>query len=91
MITIYKYPIEIIREQGVSMPEDAVILSVGLDPAGRLCLWARVNTHKAPRQRIIEIYGTGTVVASVLEGRFIGTVLQQEFIWHVFEVGRDAL
>ena len=60
--------------------KDAKILSTGLDPNGNLCIWYSTNGES-------KIYRTITVVGTGLEFQedtFIGTVIEGNFVWHVF-------
>lgn len=85
MKTIYKYPLAIMGEQSVQMPEYAAILRVGMQ-AGQLCLWAEVNTDKPIEKRTIEIFGTGHEMTKTHKD-YIGTAIddQNGLVWHVFE------
>lgn len=85
MKTIHKYRLNITDQQTVDLPRGALILSAGLDPAGVLCLWAAVDTDKPAQPREIRIFGTGHPVPET-PIRFIGTVNQGSFMWHVFEL-----
>lgn len=84
MKTIYKYPIDITDRQNVSMPHGAILRHVGLDPTGALCLWAEVDTENARQTMTIRVYGTGHTLTEA--GRHLGSVTQDEFVWHVYEV-----
>ena len=92
-MTIWKYKIQEVFGQPVitefEMPKGAAILSCGLDPAGDICVWARVNEHKEETVivKIIPI-GTGWGLPDNFndEMSFIGTVTKEPFVWHLFEV-----
>lgn len=86
MKTIFKYRLLISDRQVVNLPRGATILSAGLDPAGELCLWAAVDTDNPKQPREILIFGTGHLLPDIVTLRFIGTVNQGPFMWHVFEV-----
>lgn len=83
---IFKYTLEITGNQTVQMPQEARILSVA-NQNGNLCLWAMVDIDWPPHPRHIEILGTGNHVVQDMgvERTFIGTVLVDQFVWHVFE------
>lgn len=68
------------------MPKDAQILSVA-NQDGTLCLWAKVDASKQVETRFIEIIGTGNPIPQDMgvDRSFIGTVLMDPFVWHVFE------
>lgn len=86
MSTIFKYPIDIKDEQHVTMSAWSRFLSVGYDPSGQLCVWAEVNPDlKPPIDRTIWIVGTGGEMPFMQQkSRFLGTVLDGDFVWHVF-------
>jgi len=86
MITIYKYPIEVVDYQNVEMPIGAEILSAQAQK-DILCLWAKVNQGVEGKSlRRFRIYGTGHEVQ--VDGKFIDTVQMGPLVWHVFEVDR---
>lgn len=83
---IFKYTLEITSDQTVQMPQGAWILSVA-NQGGNLCLWAMVDIDCNLHPRHIEVIGTGHRVVQDMgvERTFIGTVLINQFVWHVFE------
>lgn len=83
MITIYKYALD----NTVYLPRGAVVLSVGLQN-DQMYLWAHVDSDQQPVQRNFIIVGTGWDLSKdvrLTNARFIGTVHQSPFVWHVFE------
>lgn len=87
MKTIYKYLLPIVDKQNIEMTYGAEILSAGLDPQGRLSLWATadLDAPNYPTEREIRIVGTGNPMPGN-PMRFIDTVVDGPFVWHVFEV-----
>lgn len=92
MQTIWKYELQIIDVQTISLALDAVILSVGYqrnhaEQRDMLCLWAQVAPNMLRRPRTIEIHGTGNRSIDPATPRtFIGTVpMPNGLVWHVFE------
>ena len=87
MKTIYKYPIEITDKQNVELPEGAHILSVALQHR-KLCLWAMIDTdiknEVGTTFREVRIFGTGHPVELDGNWQFVGTILEETFVWHVF-------
>lgn len=84
MKTIHKYPIQLTDAQWVKMPAQAEILSVGMQN-GVMCLWAIVDPVFNTRDdKYICIVGTGNPFDGVYK-KFIGTVFDRDFVWHVFE------
>lgn len=80
---IYKYKLKITDIQCVSLPEGAELLSVG-NQNGNLCLWARVDPDRPEETLTIEIIGTGNPIPEAKRS-FIGTVIIDPFVWHVYE------
>lgn len=90
MLSIWKYQVEPdMLNQLVEMPKDATILSFGVDPQGALCFWAQVDTEARHVDRIISCVGTGWNVDTVVvnEGRFVGTAVRGDYVWHFFDLG----
>ena len=80
---IWKYKLAIADRQLVQMPVDSEILSVG-NQQGAVCLWAKGDPTAVTRNRVIEMIGTGHPI-SPARRTFLGTVLDDPFVWHVFE------
>ena len=83
-MTIWKYALEMTDRQFVSMPEGATLLSVA-NQRGALCLWALVDPDNPGVMREINIVGTGNPMTED-ETHFIGSVVIEPFVWHVFEI-----
>lgn len=83
--TIWKFPLEIIREQNLMMPEGAEILSVQTQH-NSLCLWALVNPEAPLQRRVIEVFGTGHSISDA-ERKYVTTAQRDggKFVWHIFE------
>jgi hypothetical protein len=80
---IWKYSLVETDLQAISVPMGANFISVAVQD-GIIWAWAEVN-ETAPRVSVtIEIIGTGNPVAPARR-RFIGTVLNAPFVWHVYE------
>jgi hypothetical protein len=85
--TIYKYPLRVTDDQHIQLPSKAVILSVGLDPVGDLCLWALVDqVAKHFDVRRVVICGTGKPCNENRDD-YVASVVQGPFVWHVFIAG----
>lgn len=85
METIYKYELMLRDAQAITMPEGAKILSAQKQ-RNTLCLWVQCDTRKHMQQRTILITGTGNKLPCPSnELRFIDTVQDDMFVWHVFE------
>lgn len=85
--SIWKFKLHITDIQHVQMPMGAKILSVA-NLHGNVVLYALVDPHEQGREnRLIEIIGTGNPIQSnsPVSRNFIGTVVADPFVWHVFE------
>ncbi len=83
MKTIYKY----VLDETIRMPDGAAIYSVGVQE-GKAVVWALVDTDMPTVERKMMIVGTGwdfTHDPRLQTARFIGTIQQPPFVWHVFE------
>ena len=96
---VFKYELELISVQRIVMPKGSQILSVGVQ-RDKIMLWALVYLPAQGRSQInvfraIRIVGTGEgfdakiseVVAPSATDLFIGTVFQDTFVWHIFDLG----
>jgi hypothetical protein len=84
MECIWKYELKLDNEiQLVSMPSRAELLSVGIQD-GKIYLWAKVEPDFPNHDRKIQIFGTGHKIYPGTR-KFIGTVHQPPYVWHVFE------
>lgn len=81
---VWKFPLEWVDDQTVSMPRGAKILTAQMQQ-GVVCLWALVDPKEEREIRGIRIYGTGHPVYSIENKLYIGTVQAPPFVWHVFE------
>jgi hypothetical protein len=82
-MVIWKFDLEYAAKQGIEMPHQAVILSVGLQNGG-LKLWASCDPSAEKAIRTIYLVGTGHLSPSDPYARFRGTVMDGEFVWHIF-------
>ena len=80
---IWRFPLELTDSQNVLMPSDSKILSVK-EQHGQLFLWAMVDGTGRPIRRRITIVGTGTPLPGSDMGKFIDSVVMDNFVWHVF-------
>lgn len=82
-MTIWKYELAITDRQEIIMPYGARVLSVA-NQGGNLCVWAMVDPTHDRRPLGFRIVGTGHPCGVSL-GTFIGTVVIDPFVWHVFQ------
>lgn len=81
--TIWKFPIEIERDQTIQVPETRKFLHVGLDPSNEPCMWFIVDPNSYAVEFPVYVIGTGHPVPGD-PLRFLGTFNQGPFIWHIF-------
>ena len=82
---IHKYRLEITGRQIVLMPEGAKVLHVGVQRFD-LCLWAQHRQDRPATERHFAICGTGHELPRLETRTYIGTVVTEPFVWHVFEL-----
>lgn len=82
-MSIWKFALPLKGLVCVEMPKGADLLSVD-DQRGQICLWALCNTKADTVKRWFRIIGTGHQIDSEV-GKFVATVQQDSFVWHVFE------
>ena len=83
---IYEYQLALAESQYVAMPEGAEVLSIGLQN-GIITIWVKVEPQNPSIAYAFYIAGTGGEVPNNTE--FIGTVMQDRFVWYVFQ-GRST-
>lgn len=82
----------ILGTQTIKLPADAQIMHVGVQNRN-IAMWYEVNTdsegipvHRM-EQRTLIVYGTGHLIAfSRKERQYLGTVMIDSYVWHVFEL-----
>lgn len=93
MKQIWKYELEMIDNQAISMPRGSEIVAVQ-DQCGSICIWALVDTLEGRDFRFFDIIGTGHPIhdhghspAVTWCRNHVGTVQQSggALVWHVFE------
>lgn len=85
MITIHKYQFDISDKVTIEMTQGANVLSVQVQD-GRPTMWAMVETNYSLEKKSFRIYGTGHELdLFATEGRYIGTIQHNGFVWHIFE------
>jgi hypothetical protein len=85
MKTIFKYGLDLTDKQKIQLPAGAIILSTMMQ-YGQLRLWCEVESETTrTEEREIMIVGTGNPINSTAY-KYIGSVIDGSFVWHVFEV-----
>lgn len=88
---IYKYELKMTGLNQIKMPAGANAFSVGPDPADKLYIWALVDPEETKEDvREFMVAGTGwdlqDELSEHLSTNFLGTVRQQLYMWHIWEV-----
>jgi hypothetical protein len=82
MRTIFKYPVPVDDLMHThSIPAGSVVCYVGQQ--GCPCIWIEVDTSMDRVERRFQIFGTGHPVPDGFI--YVGTALDEPFVWHVFE------
>jgi hypothetical protein len=84
MKTIYKYPLDVLGYVRLMLPVGAKILTAQVQN-NRICLWVEVETENDLDMRRLWILGTGMKFPLDVDLRYIATVQQGMFVWHVHE------
>jgi len=95
MWAVWKYQLTMPSNvHDIEMPEGADILAVQkqMQAEGpQLCIWAKVNRSPGVEMRTRRLYlvGTGHVTAApdYQEVRYVGSVQDGRFVWHLFDAG----
>lgn len=87
MKVVYKYNLGISSDLRIEMPSGAQILKVE-HFNNQASLWALVDPENSTTTRRFNVVGTG--MSFNADGmRYIGSIIDDIFIWHVFEVVHD--
>jgi hypothetical protein len=86
MKTIWKFNLTLTDLQYIEMPKAAEVLTIQWQNE-QACLWALVNPNAEKETRYFEIHSTGNPIleSDNRERKYIGTIQQLLFVWHVFE------
>lgn len=83
-MVVFKYTLDFLDRQSIEMPKFSKILSVDVQ-RGKIRMWAACDPDQDSREiRTFEVIGTGNEVLG-LPRDFLGTVIIDPFVWHVFE------
>lgn len=84
MQTIHKFTFDIADTVVVQMPERSTPVSVATAGYGRINVWASVETDFDMSPVTLYVRGTGHPLCEADEAKFLGTVQDGPFVWHVF-------
>jgi hypothetical protein len=82
MTQIWKYRFE---SGNIMMPKGAKILTVQMQNDTPY-MWAIVDVDAELEERVFEIHGTGHNIRNIDEHEYIGTYIDNPFVWHLFEL-----
>lgn len=82
MTQIWKYRVDV---GTIMMPKGAKILTVQMQN-DTPHMWAIVNVDAELEERVFEIHGTGHHIRNIDEYEYIGTYIDNPFVWHLFEL-----
>ena len=97
MRTIWKYRIDLLKDLsddtvGIEMPIGARILYVACQTPNVLSFWAEISDgDRIIVKRRFQVFGTGQEIPKKIENfsfdnvLYIGTALDGEFVWHLYE------
>lgn len=84
---IFKYELDIVGIQNISMPNGAKVISAHLQN-GKICIWALVDEMASKKEKQIAIIGAGhkiSIPINDFEFYFVGTVVFSSLLtFHVF-------
>lgn len=85
MKVIYKYNLT----PTVLLPKDALVLKAGMQNGG-LYIWVLVDPNEQTHtEREFEVIGTGHPFEhEYLKHRFVDTIFDGPFVWHIWEVNK---
>lgn len=84
--SVWKFPMAFptLDREGITMPGGSKVLHVAFQHRV-LTLWALVEESAPTVIRRFAVVGTGHTALSPQQGSYVGTVLDDPFVWHVFE------
>lgn len=88
MRAIHKYSLALTDVQALGLPGDANPLTVQFQ-RGELCLWAVVDPAAPRVPWEVRVLGTGQLFPEAPLGQYVGTVQQENYVWHVYARRQD--
>lgn len=86
MNKIFKYPLKTKRQQVITLPIGAKILSIQ-NQKDIATMWALVDTEAPVEDITIETYGTGEQLPDYISMvDYMGSRVSDQFVWHYFKV-----
>lgn len=72
-----------------NLSPDYKVMSVGLDPVGRVCMWIMIDPSKIPTIVEFKNIGTGCQDPKMDEYEFLGSVTSEPYVHHLFKVNKQ--
>lgn len=82
--SIWKWEIPITSHFSLPMPKGARVLSVQMQN-GAPVVWAEVSQDAAREARSFHVVGTGTPLPMGVSLKYVGTIQQGHYVWHLYE------
>lgn len=82
MTTIWKFRLKLHSHQTIPVPSGAKPLCVQIQ-GGSVCIWLEVVPDNPICERIVRVCGTG-IPMNTAHSQYVGTVQQNDFVWHVY-------
>ena len=70
--------------EAIEMPVGAIVRHVGMQ-AGRIHIWAEVETEANTEKREFVVLATGQPVEQGFNHAFHGSIIHTPFVWHIYE------
>lgn len=94
MKTIWKYPLDLTDRTELMIPKGAEVLTAQVQEQ-KLCIWILVDSDAETEVRTFAIYGVGNPIPALdlrtNSRKYIATVQELPFVWHVFEIVKENL
>ena len=85
MKRVWKYPVSLGGGAEVQMPQASRVVHFARQGTS-LAFWAEVDDANPYERRVYGIYGTGYPIPA--QADYCATLLDGEYVWHLYEVTR---
>ena len=84
--TVWKYKLEYVDYQTISMPKGATVIHAGLDGKDDVCIWVRHDIEQEREDVVIHVNKTGGRLPDDFDDNncFIGIVTRGYYVWHIY-------
>lgn len=84
MKTVWKYEADVDDRICIQTPKGAEILTVAFQQYRKITMWALVDTDAPVIDRYFMVRGTGHPVELRTDQKFLATVFDGPFVWHIW-------